>query len=87
MLSRFRGPNVVRKQSGVISGSTPHHAGTTLWQHMLLQASVAAVLTVEVRVLLLECLPGKVVQGRAQTRVLGTVARASDRRAVVEVSL
>ena len=54
---------------------------------MLLQASVAAVLTVEVRVLLLECLPGKVVQGRAQTRVLGTVARASDRRAVVEVSL
>lgn len=52
----------------------------------LLQAGVTAVLTVQVRVLLLECLPGKVVEGRTQTRVLGTVARASDRRAVVEVS-
>ena len=53
----------------------------------LLQAGVVAVLTVEIRVLLPECLPGKVVEGRAQTRVLGTVVRASDRRTVVEVSL
>lgn len=35
MLSRLRAPNVVKKQSGVISGSTPHDAGTRLWQTIL----------------------------------------------------